>query len=328
MVQHLPSQQQFTSEQLLRYMDLFVGRSDDCALQTSTGRYVRTGRPLTRQEITRHLRGEQTLATYVIDERGCCRFCVFDDDTGQSLHRLTRLQSWLTSMGYPTYLEASRRGGHLWAFFDRSVPASQVRDWFLPFCPPDMEFYPKQSEGRGYGSAIRLPLGLHQLTGRRYSFVQWNGSAHAPTSPLSLPDQLTWLARVQRITVPTERCYPLNQERSAPHTQQSMTYSALRLLPCSATNIAAWCAMQDPFKVIGSYIPLSAQGVACCPFGDHHSDGRDSHPSFKVYEPRRPGGTCWHCYTWGKGGSVFDFLCFWYRVNASTMWRMIQAGEV
>jgi DNA primase len=85
---------------------------------------------------------------------------------------------------------------------------------------------------------------------------------------------------------------------------------------------------QDPYTLIGCYVPLDSRGMGCCPFGEHHDDGRDTHPSFRVYMPATPGGCCWHCYTWGKGGNVFNFLALYLGLDARTLWSRMQAGEV
>jgi hypothetical protein len=47
-----------------------------------------------------------------------------------------------------------------------------------------------------------------------------------------------------------------------------------------------------------------------------------------VYTPGVPGGYCWYCYTWGKGGSVFDFFRYYYRLDASTLWARFQQGAI
>jgi len=73
---------------------------------------------------------------------------------------------------------------------------------------------------------------------------------------------------------------------------------------------------------------LDRRGMGCCPFGEHHRDRKDRHPSFRVYAPARPGGCCWYCYTWGKGGNVFNFLAHYYRLEARALWSRIRAGEV
>ena len=96
----------------------------------------------------------------------------------------------------------------------------------------------------------------------------------------------------------------------------------------SGTTIQAWCASQNPLEVIGRYVSLDRRGLGCCPFGEHHSDGKDSHPSFRVYHPKRAGGSCWYCYVWEHGGNLFDFLCYWHGVSAKTLWHRILSGEV
>src|SRR3989440_600727 len=148
-----------TDSLLNEYSRLFVSRRDDYAVQQGNGRYLRVARPLTKMALRNHLDGVESLGTYVIDERGRCRFAVFDADSHNGLDVLLDVQGWLASDGVPSYLERSRRGGHLWVLFQVPALASYVRSWFLPYCPAGVEFYPKQDEGNGYGSLIRLPLG-------------------------------------------------------------------------------------------------------------------------------------------------------------------------
>jgi hypothetical protein len=46
----------------------------------------------------------------------------------------------------------------------------------------DVELFPKQDElGDGPGSLIRMPFGVHRLTGRRYAFYTPDGIPLAPT---------------------------------------------------------------------------------------------------------------------------------------------------
>jgi hypothetical protein len=286
---------------------------------------VRTGRPLNEQELTRHFQGRQTIGMYVMNERGLCRFAAFDDDRLDGLEQLQEIKTQLARDGYLFHLEDSRRGGHLWGFFDQPVPASQVRDWFLPYCPPGVEFYPKQNEGGGYGSLIRLPFGVHRVSGQRYSFLQADGPHLRPVAS-TLSGQLTWLDGVERIPVPPERLHPLQFQRRGRTQGQSLAKATLPQTSCSHGAIHAWCEQQDPFSLIGSLVPLNTHGLGCCPFGEHHQHRTDQRPSFKVYPSRRPGGSCWYCYTWERGGNVFDFLCLYYHVSAREMWRRLQIG--
>lgn len=305
------------------YMDLFIGRHDDYAVQLSSGRYWRRGKPLTERDVLAHLQGVHTYGTYVLDPESRCRFAVSDDDTPAGLHRLSLLQAALYDDGIASYLEASRRGGHLWVFLATPTPASVVRAWLLPYLAKDMELYPKQEVSRGYGSLIRLPLGIHRRTGKRYGFVERWGERFFPLAH-TLEEMLMLLATFKRVEPPMvttsmSKPAPAHQSFSSPsiHTSSSRTPLTIR----------QWNAMQDPFQVIGRYVDLSPAGFGCCPFGEHHKHGADRHPSFKVYRPGVPGGYSWYCYTWQQGGSVFDFLRYYHGVDARTLWYRLNNQE-
>jgi hypothetical protein len=303
------------------YMDLFVARRDDCAVQLPGGRYRRRYRPLTPSDIMQHLAGAVTYGTYVMDRTGRCRFAVFDDDTADGLSRLAQVQTALLHDGIPSYLEQSRRGGHLWVLLLVPVLASLLRSWLLPYALPEMEFYPKQNEGVGYGSLIRLPLGVHRVTGKRYPFVRPDGERFVPIAS-SLHTTLAALATFERVEPP--KLAPIVQART-PHTQSFSSFQPAPTFRRNRLTIRQWNAAHDPLQVIGRYVSLNSFGVGCCPFGEHHKNGVDTHPSFKVYRPGVPGGYCWYCYTWQRGGSIFDFLCLYHSVDARTMWdRLLQ----
>ena len=78
-------------------------------------------------------------------------------------------------MAIPSYLEASRRGGHLWFFFADKVPGEKARGFGMALSKKyrlDLEVYPKQEYLQGGpGSLIRVPLGIHQKSGQRYEFI-------------------------------------------------------------------------------------------------------------------------------------------------------------
>jgi hypothetical protein len=300
------------------FIDTFVSRKNDFALQRSDGGYMRVGRPLVEQDVRTHLAGAHTLGSYVIDEHGCCRYAVFDADSKDGLDRLHTVHCQLAASGLASYLEQSRRGGHLWVFLAVPARASQVRAWLLPFCPAGMEFYPKQDEGNGYGSLIRLPLGVHRLAGTRYPFVTWEPAGVVPVAR-GVDATLAWLASIERVA-PRQDTPPTRTKEKSLSSCSPLTHVA------SSSTIRAWCAAQDPYAVIGRYVALNSRGQGSCPFGWHHSDGRDSHDSLKVYRPGVPGGWCWYCYVWQQGGSVFDFLRYYHHLDARALWRQLREG--
>ncbi|HEY6406281.1 MAG TPA: CHC2 zinc finger domain-containing protein [Ktedonobacteraceae bacterium] len=311
------------------YASVFVSRRDDYAVQQLSGRYLRMNRPLTGRALCNHLDGAESLGTYVIDERGRCRFVVFDADRHDGLDVLLDVQGQLAQDGIPSYLELSRRGGHVWVLLAKPALASQVRRWLLPYCPVGVEFYPKQNEGKGYGSLIRLPLGIHLLSGQRYPFVEWTPNGLVEVAP-TINEMIEWLAISVRVEVPAPALVAALSTstalRSTPHTPIVSTPRATSLA-LAALTIHDWCAMQDPFAVIGGYVELDGRGMGCCPFGWHHSDGRDTHPSFRVYAPRSATSSCWYCYTSGQGGNVFDFLVLYHNLDARTLWQRLRSGE-
>jgi TOTE conflict system, Archaeo-Eukaryotic Primase domain len=307
---------QMSDEQVRRFASLVVGRRDDYALQQEDGRYARAGQPLTYEALRLHLAGGHTIGTYVIDERERCRFAVLDADDMSGLLQLLEVQKCLAGEGIASYTELSRRGLHLWVLLARLVSPRLLRQWLLPYCPEGVEFYPKQDDlgvDRRYGSLVRLPLGVHRRSGRRYPFVSLVDGHLVPVAR-SVSASLTWLASVQRSPVPDlPTSGEPDQVPGAHPTHMLVKKEAARndLFPSSAT-VYTWCLSQEPARVIGRYIKLDQRGMGCCPFGEHHSDGRDSRPSFQV-RPLRPGSVnCWYCYAWQRGGSVFGFLCFWH----------------
>jgi hypothetical protein len=78
-------------------------------------------------------------------------------------------------MNIPSYLETSRRGGHLWLFFEAKIPGKLAKGFGLALAKKHqlhLEVFPKQEKlNQGPGSLIRVPFGIHRKTGLRYEFV-------------------------------------------------------------------------------------------------------------------------------------------------------------
>jgi hypothetical protein len=313
-------------DDLAHYARLFVGRRNDYALQCEDGRYRRAFERLTLGSLSSHLSGQHTLATYVIDETGCCKFAVYDCDLDDGLDILADVQLHLANDGVISYLERSRRGGHLWVLLAQAARASTVRAWLLPYCPGGVEFYPKQNEGAGVGSLIRLPLGVHRLSGQRYPFVTYQDSVITPIAA-TLRKTLIWLQTIERVQVP-ETISESPGERVAAQGERVAQWQYTVGPATGYSSIREWTEAQDSLNVISRYVKLDSSGLGCCPFGEHHSDGKDSNPSFRAYKPRYRGASSWYCYAWQRGGNVFDFLCLYHGLDAAAMWARIQNGDI
>jgi hypothetical protein len=311
-----------------------IGRRDDYAMQRDDGGYVRVGAAVSLAALRRHVAGLETMASYVIDEQGMCHFAVFDADSLDGLVQLLSVQRRLAADGIDSALEGSRRGGHLRVWFASAVLPALVRRWLLPYCPGGVEFYPKQDEVsfEHPGSLMRVPFGVHRLSGRRYPFLvpadSGAGDRLVPAAH-SVVASLDWLASIRRVPVPTGDTPGQRDGMAGLDTKKYVARGAGggSLAGDTPVNIHDWCDRQDARRVIGRYVQLDQRGMGCCPFGWHHDDGKDAHPSFWVHSPRSSGAPCWYCYVWRRGGNLFDFLCLWYGVSAREMWRRILVGE-
>ena len=89
--------------------------------QLKDGRYRAVKQPLLPAHLDAHLRGEMTLGAYVLDEQSRSDFLVMDADGEPDWRRLQALALALREMRCASYLERSRRGGHLWLFLGEPV---------------------------------------------------------------------------------------------------------------------------------------------------------------------------------------------------------------
>jgi hypothetical protein len=164
----------------------FVQRWDLYARQLDNGRYICVHETLNVGQLFDHLRGEITLGTYLLDQESKARFIVLDADDEQGWERLGHLAGELADENVPVYLEKSRRGGHLWLFLAQAVAGREVRVFGKGLLAAHqiegVELYPKQDQlADGPGSLIRMPFGVHRLTGRCYGFYTADGYPLAPT---------------------------------------------------------------------------------------------------------------------------------------------------
>src|SRR5579859_3886259 len=153
------------------YAATFVNRHDKYPVQLDNGTYISVEKELTDMIIAAHLKGYITIGAYALDRNGWAKWLCFDADDEKRWKGLLRLARSLEKAVVVPYLELSRRGGHLW-LFTPSIPGFQARRFgkqLLAECKlKGIELYPKQDRpGTGPGSLVRLPLGIHKITGKR-----------------------------------------------------------------------------------------------------------------------------------------------------------------
>ena len=210
---------------------LFAGREGVYARQwkSSTGRhgYTPIHEAFTPVVARNHLLGAYTVGIYPVRMDNTVLFMAFDLDVAQfALNRKTgaegtrglasllrqvqgmacRLVEAAAAVELPAYIEDSGwKGRHVWIFFDSPVPAAAARRLARLVIettrppPPEVtvEVFPKQSrvKPQKLGNLIKLPLGVHRVTGRRCLFLD--------PEDRPVPDQLAWMQEATR--VPRER---------------------------------------------------------------------------------------------------------------------------
>jgi hypothetical protein len=204
---------------LVRFVSLFSGREGVYARQwchRGQGGYTPIHEPFTLKVAQNHLLGNHTIGVYPIRLDNTVNFAALDFDLPRAalegprqravrealLRHLEVLVERAAGQDLPVYLEDSGwKGYHAWVFFSEPVTARVARRLLVELThlagPPPagirVELFPKQPSlpVDGLGNLIKLPLGLHRMTGRRAVFVGPDG---AP-----LADQETYLQSLVRL---------------------------------------------------------------------------------------------------------------------------------
>ncbi len=277
----------------------FIQRQDCYPLQLPTGRYICVKKRLTMTHVIDHIQGKHTLGAYVLDARSVARWLCLDVDHDEDWLALLQLAEVLHQDNIPAYLETSRRGGHLWLFTPplsgsdiRRFGTTLLKQHGLPAC---IELYPKQDQLKtGPGSLVRLPLGIHRKTGKRYHFIQLNGTPLAPT----IREQVAVLSRPRRVPRPFIDHILLQSIESQP----TLPLQSIEVSPIDGKHLSERIKAAISVRYfVSRYVELNGRNVGKCPFHD------DQHPSFGVNEQEN----YWSCWAGCGGGSVIDFWSRW-----------------
>ncbi len=291
----------------------FIARTDCYPLQLEDGGYAIVKKPFSLGNALSHLRGLSTVGAFALDETNHAQWLCFDADTEQQWKRLVYMARMLDTQRVTSYLELSRRGGHLWLFTERA-PGRDLRRFgkqlMTDYSIEGVELYPKQDELRtGPGSFVRLPFGVHRVTQRRYHFITLRMQPLAPTirvqmallaHPKRVPPEffnhILSRAPVAEPALPTPPFAPLLEiaKRSRKNRNASDGLPSERIK--AAMSVA---------EFVGHYVTLDHAGRGHCPFHD------DEHMSFAVSDQ----GNYWHCFAGCGGGSIIDFWMMWRKTH-------------
>ncbi len=308
------------------WRSLWVNRSRPYALQRRDGTYRWVHQTLSDEVLRSHLAGELTLALSSTDARGWTRWACLDADAMDAFPQLLALRSAFATRDLPGLEESSRRGGHLWIFLEELVPAAEAR-WAVvealaairasgEIAVPSCELYPTASVPGTLGHPVRLPLGIHRLTGRRYAlfddrgypcaFTSTDAALHFVLDKPRIPSSIFHRAwgRFQgdgsAPIAPSDETRDDVEETSPP--TRSPTTASGHVGTTSA--VIRWVdAHVSPLDLLAELVPEAemrrvGQGwLGWCPFHDDRASdalGRPGTPSFYVVLNRRHGWS-WHC---------------------------------
>jgi len=286
--------------------DTFFQRRDMFGSQLDDGRYLAIKEPLTTKHLGLHLQGQITLGTYILAPDSTTHLMAFDTDVEGGLEKFKRVSAELMQDGIPSYLETSRRGGHLWFFFNRNYEGERVRMFGkaiirLKNLDP-IELFPKQSRlGSGPGSLLRLPFGKHRITKVRYPFILPDGNLLART----VTEQIHILSVHQTVSDGIFEAFAVKEaQKEKPLVPRPIgeVYES--------SKVERIKKAVDAVDFIGSYIdlrPVASGAVGKCPFHD------DNHPSLGVNKK----GNYWHCFAGCGSGSIINFWMKWRGINFS-----------
>ncbi len=181
--------------------------------------------PLTPEIVEAHLQGRITVGLYLLDAEAKVYFGALDLDLGkeaiaeikgdpaaakQMAKAMRELMDAVAKasleLGLPVLFERSGyKGVHAWYFFEEAVPAWAAKEVLTSIqervSPPPkgihLEVFPKQVtlSGKGYGNLIKLPLGVHKVTGNRSVFLDRQG--------IPVPDSLDHLLAIKAVQAET-----------------------------------------------------------------------------------------------------------------------------
>lgn len=298
---------ELSPEQLRAYAATFIPRWDCYSIQRPEGQYTAIKQPLTTAHVEAHFRGQITIGAYALDQSSQAQWVCFDADDEQEWSGLVSMAAQLQRESVPTYIEQSRRGGHVW-LFTHPLPGREARRFGKQLLQehqlPSVELYPKQDRlVTGPGSLVRLPLGIHRKSNRRYHFINIDGEALAPT----VREQIALLANQQRVP-PSFVAEVLQRAPEARLVLPTPKYSPTEG-PISGDTVSE--RIKNRIAVadfVSQYVQLDRGGKGLCPFHDDHEE------SFSINQD----GNYWHCFAGCGGGSVIDFWMKWRGVHGQS----------
>jgi len=182
----LETENVWTTEMILK---TFFHRSDVFSTQSRMGSYFPVKRPITIDDIEKHISGEITIGAYCMGLDSTVTWCCVDidgkeDEESLMMMRLRGEKIYDLFHDFGRILEFSgRRGYHIWILFKEPMLAElAVRIVKARLNKADClghEIYPKQTElneGRKYGNLVKIPFAIHKVSGKRSQILRYEAT--------------------------------------------------------------------------------------------------------------------------------------------------------
>jgi hypothetical protein len=161
---------------------IFINRDDSYAtMKDGENEYFVIKDYITPELLRNHLEGLKTVGVFQLSRFNKVKWICWDFDVDDKTLEIIfedakKLYKFLKEKGYNPILEFSgHKGYHVWLFFNL-IDAKSAKSFAEKMANESRsnphEIFPKQTElaGKGYGSMVKLPLGLHRVS-RKYSFL-------------------------------------------------------------------------------------------------------------------------------------------------------------
>ncbi len=274
------------SQGISAFMEYFSGREDCFARQWADkgegkSGYVPVRRPMEPSDVEDHLRGRKTYGIYLMKEDATVLVSAIDLDlipklraggmSKEEKHLVNREATYAASRIREAAAESNSKpliefsggkGYHFWFFFESPASARDARKFLKCMVKPlekdltvfGFEIFPKQDSftGKGFGNLVKLPLGIHRLTGKRSFFLECNDrnpdaqlqflhkvqkvssevllSAGPSAEVVSHPRWKEWNNRFPDLALLEERCPPLGQLIAAARSGKGLNFREEKVL--------------------------------------------------------------------------------------------------
>lgn len=170
----------------LAELRMLIGNPDAYAVQHEDGSWRPVEEPLTDAVLRSHRHGEVTVGTYIVKPPDLARTLVFDidghgtKDPAEVEEELRKVEVILGILNLTRRgVEDSGGGGyHVWLVADEYMPAETLyrlgRGVREEAGLPRLEVFPKQTQVRKLGNLVKLPGGVHRVTGQPNDFTGMN----------------------------------------------------------------------------------------------------------------------------------------------------------